>query len=108
MKHRIIKIFFLIIIIFVFLSLLTICSLAIYTHRNVDLEADETLFKDARPWIVAFTTFLGLLERKDFVLISSIPASSITALAAPPAITPVPSAAGFINTLPAPNSPVIS
>lgn len=55
MKHRIIKIFFVIIIIFVFLSLLTIGSLAIYTHRNVDLEADETLFKDARtPGSISF------------------------------------------------------
>ena len=36
------------------------------------------------------------------------PASSNTDLAAPPAISPVPSAAGFNNTFPAPKCPIIS
>jgi ribosomal protein S5 len=36
-----------------------------------------------------------LLDPRDLVKISLIPASSITGLAAPPAITPVPSLAGF-------------
>ena len=38
---------------------------------------------------------LGLEEPRDFVKILPIPASSKTARAGPPAITPVPFAAGF-------------
>ena len=64
--------------------------------------------KFLRPSIVVLTTLQGLLERRAFVLISLIPADSTTALTAPPAITPVPGAAGFKRTRPAPNSPIIS
>jgi hypothetical protein len=42
---------------------------------------------------------LGLFDPKDFAIISVIPASSRTGLAAPPAISPVPSEAGFNNIL---------
>ena len=37
-----------------------------------------------------------------------MPAASTTARTAPPAITPVPGAAGFISTRPAPASPMVS
>jgi hypothetical protein len=46
--------------------------------------------------------FIGVLDPIHFVRISVIPASSNTALIAPPAITPVPSLAGFKNTSHAP------
>ena len=68
----------------------------------------SALFNPCSAAIVALTTFLGLLVPKHFVLISLIPANSHTARTAPPAITPVPSLDGLSNTLPAPNSPMIS
>jgi hypothetical protein len=39
---------------------------------------------------------------------SLIPAASITARTGPPAMTPVPGAAGFSSTTPAPSSPITS
>lgn len=48
-----------------------------------------------RALIVALTTLEALFEPNDFVKISLIPASSTTGRVAPPAITPVPSLAGF-------------
>jgi hypothetical protein len=42
---------------------------------------------------------LGLFEPNDLAIISVTPASSRTGLAAPPAISPVPSLAGFNNIL---------
>ena len=45
---------------------------------------------------------------RDLPLTSLIPANSQTARTAPPAITPVPTPAGFNKTLPAPNSPTTS
>jgi len=45
---------------------------------------------------------IGVLEPRDFERISCTPANSSTARTGPPAITPVPSAAGFKNTSPAP------
>ena len=50
----------------------------------------------------------GKFEHKDLALTSFNPANSSTALAGPPAITPVPSLAGMIKTLPVPNLPYIS
>ena len=50
---------------------------------------------------------IGVLEPNDFDKIFEIPASSTTARTGPPAITPVPAGAGFKNTLPAPQTPVI-
>ena len=49
-----------------------------------------------------------LVNPIDFDKISVIPASSNTARTGPPAITPVPSEAGFKKTLPAPYTPVTS
>ena len=51
---------------------------------------------------MALAAFKGESEPKDLHKIFSIPANSNTDLAEPPAITPVPSAAGFNNTFPAP------
>src|SRR5699024_11849715 len=58
--------------------------------------------------IVARIILTGLLDPSDFVKMSPTPASSSTARTGPPEITPVPSAAGFINTLPEPKRPLIS
>src|SRR5262245_23899 len=54
------------------------------------------------PAKVAFTTLCGLVEPKDLVRMSWMPAVSITARTGPPAITPVPSDAGRSSTRPAP------
>ena len=43
---------------------------------------------------------IGVLEPNDLLKISVIPASSNTARTGPPAITPVPGAAGLIKTRP--------
>src|SRR3954468_8071644 len=56
--------------------------------------------------MVAFTRLIGFCEPSDFESTSRMPASSSTARTPPPAITPVPSEAGFRNTRPAPNTPV--
>lgn len=45
---------------------------------------------------------IGVFDPNDLLKISVIPANSSTARTGPPAITPVPGAAGFINTLPEP------
>ena len=52
--------------------------------------------------------FTGVFEPRDFDKIFEIPDNSNTARTGPPAITPVPGAAGLINTEPAPNCPMIS
>src|SRR5690606_3952322 len=59
-----------------------------------------------RPATVAATRFTGLEVPSDLVRMSRMPASSSTARTPPPAITPVPSEAGFMRTLPAPARPV--
>ena len=74
----------------------------------LNLAISSAVLKLAKPLIVAFTMFLGLFEPKDLALTSFNPAHSSTALAGPPAITPVPSLAGMIKTLPVPNLPYIS
>ena len=48
---------------------------------------------------VACTKLFGLFEPKDFAIISVTPESSRTGLAAPPAISPVPSDAGLSKIL---------
>src|SRR5207249_3849723 len=58
--------------------------------------------------IVARTMLCGLVEPRLFVRISRTPAHSSTARTGPPAITPVPVAAGLRRTRPAPWSPTIS
>ncbi len=56
---------------------------------------------------VAFTTLCGLEEPFDLANTSLIPALSNTARIAPPAMIPVPAAAGLINTKPPENLPSI-
>src|SRR5690348_940260 len=59
------------------------------------------------PVIVALTRLIGFWEPSDFERMSWIPASSSTARTPPPAITPVPGAAGLSSTRPEPNTPVV-
>ena len=59
--------------------------------------------RDCRAAIVARTVLIGLFVPRDLVRMSRMPASSITARMAPPEITPVPGAAGFIRILAAPH-----
>src|SRR6266542_1942379 len=61
-----------------------------------------------RPSIVARTMLCGFVEPRLFVRMSRIPAHSSTARTGPPAITPVPDAAGLSSTRPAPCLPMIS
>ena len=58
--------------------------------------------------MVARATLMWLADPSDLHSTSLIPASSSTARAAPPAITPVPGAAGLRSTRPAPVTPRIS
>src|ERR687897_69767 len=58
------------------------------------------------PAMVARATLMWLAEPSDLQSTSWTPASSRMMRAAPPAITPVPGAAGFIRTRPPPVSPV--
>src|SRR3989304_5541149 len=51
-----------------------------------------------RPSMVALTTFAGFREPSDLVTASLTPASSSTARTPPPAMSPVPGAAGLIST----------
>src|SRR5450631_3207427 len=62
---------------------------------------------DSSPAIVALTRLIGFWEPRLLERMSWMPASSSTARTPPPAITPVPGAAGFRNTRPAPNTPVV-
>jgi len=68
----------------------------------------STVCNLVNPSSVARTMFTGVFEPRDFDKIFEIPANSNTARTGPPAITPVPGAAGLINTEPAPNCPMIS
>src|SRR5207248_4456454 len=54
---------------------------------------------------VALITLCGLVVPMDFVSTFCTPAEVITARTAPPAITPVPSGAGFSKTMPEPKRP---
>src|ERR1035438_2583355 len=53
---------------------------------------------DSSATMVAFTTLCGLRRPIDLVSTFAMPQAVITARTAPPAITPVPSAAGFSST----------
>ena len=55
----------------------------------------SALFNSVNPFIVALIILIGFDVPSDFVKISLIPANSIIARTGPPAITPVPGAAGF-------------
>src|SRR5699024_9148459 len=72
------------------------------------LATSSAVLRFSNPLIVARIILTGLLDQSDFVKMSPTPASSSTARTGPPEITPVPSAAGFINTLPEPKRPLIS
>src|SRR6266567_6511313 len=54
---------------------------------------------------VALITLCGLVVPMDLVSTFCTPTEVITARTAPPAITPVPSGAGFSSTMPDPNVP---
>src|SRR6266511_4841076 len=60
-----------------------------------------------RPVIVARETLIAFAEPSDFASTSCTPAASRMARAAPPAITPVPGAAGFSRTRAASCTPTI-
>src|SRR6266571_4340885 len=60
------------------------------------------------PSNVARTMLCGLVEPRLLVRMSRTPAHSSTARTGPPAMTPVPDAAGFRSTRPAPWCPIIS
>lgn len=60
------------------------------------------IFELERPSRVALTMLIGLEEPRDLVRMFLMPAIARTARTGPPALTPVPSAAGFMTTLPAP------
>ncbi len=62
----------------------------------------------AQPCIVARATLIAFDEPSDFASTSWMPAASRIARAAPPAITPVPGAAGFSSTRAASCSPRIT
>ena len=55
-----------------------------------------------RPATVAFTTLIGFRLPRALADMSLMPATSITARTAPPAMMPAPVVAGFMNTLDAP------
>ena len=55
---------------------------------------------------MAWTTLIALEVPSDFASTSVMPAHSSTARTAPPAITPVPGAAGLSTTRPAPWWPI--
>src|SRR5580765_3232581 len=55
--------------------------------------------------MVALTTLCGLCEPMDLVSTLGIPTAVMTACTGPPAMTPVPSGAGFSRTIPLPNLP---
>ena len=57
--------------------------------------------------MVARATLMAFDEPSDLARMSWMPAASRMARAAPPAMTPVPGAAGFSSTRPAPCSPMI-
>src|SRR6202022_727645 len=68
----------------------------------------STVVSCCRPSNAASTMLCGLVEPRLFVRMSAIPAHSMMARTAPPAITPAPGAAGFINNFPAPCEPTTS
>ena len=61
-----------------------------------------------RPSTVALAMLIGFVVPRLFASTSRMPASSSTARTPPPAMTPVPSEAGRMNTLAASNRPRIS
>src|SRR5262249_46060182 len=65
------------------------------TERPGSSATSSGVRRDSSPAIVALTRLIGFCEPSDFERMSWIPASSSTARTPPPAMTPVPGAAGF-------------
>src|SRR5271157_2201424 len=61
---------------------------------------------ESSPWNTAFTVLMAFEEPRDLDRTSRIPAASITARTGPPAMTPVPGAAGFRSTWALLNFPI--
>ena len=72
------------------------------------LEIINGLLKLSSASNVAFTTLWGFDDPWDLERTFCTPTASNTVLTAPPAITPVPGVAGFINTLEPPYFPFCS
>jgi hypothetical protein len=71
-------------------------------RRLATSSGEDNCFKAS---MVAFTALWGLWDPRHLVRTFLMPATSTTARTGPPAMTPVPSEAGFYKTLPEPNSP---
>src|SRR6266566_4988916 len=69
------------------------------------LRISSAFFSRVSPSNVALMTLCGFVVRSDFVRMSWMPTDSSTARTGPPAMTPVPGAAGFRSTRPAPYRP---
>src|SRR5207247_7999981 len=76
-----------------------------WTSRPLSLATSSGRRRPRRPATAACTMLIGLPEPRDLERMSLIPAASTTARTGPPAMTPVPGAAGFSSTTPAPSSP---
>ena len=72
----------------------------------LSLEADLCVLNCERATIAALALFKGVLLPNLFAKTFFMPANSKTVLIEPPAITPVPGAAGLISTLAAPSLPI--
>ena len=72
----------------------------------LSLEADLCVLNRERATTAALALFKGVLLPNLFAKTFFMPANSKTVLIEPPAITPVPGAAGLINTLAAPSRPL--
>src|SRR5215472_9940113 len=78
----------------------------IFSSARPRISATAPLSRNcSRASMVAFTTLCGLCEPIDLVRTLGIPAAWTTARTGPPAITPVPSGAGFSSTSPLPKRP---
>ena len=72
----------------------------------LSLDADLCVLSWERATIAALALFKGVLLPNLFAKTFFMPANSRTVLIEPPAITPVPGAAGLISTLAAPSRPL--
>ena len=72
----------------------------------LSLETDLCVLNCERATIAALALFKGVLLPNLFAKTFFMPANSKTVLIEPPAITPVPGAAGLISTLAAPSLPL--
>src|SRR4051812_40558383 len=86
------------------LDLVHCVSSSIDLPRRAAISAGVLMF--CRPSSVARTTLYGLVEPKHLASTLVMPITSNTARIGPPAMMPVPSCAGIISTLAAPQRPV--